>query len=159
MDFNFPITPEPLTYLTKYYVYGNEQFQIPGVRATDSFNEVNVKKKQEKICSISQRAPCVAAQKTDKSLEQSSNKFAAIALVLGHLSSFRISGVRAYNFTTKFRPSALLLTNHRRADLSNVISLVKSVDGRYFVLPPNALTLVLWKDLRQSRLKSLKCAP
>ena len=35
---------------------------------------------QEKICSFSQRVSCVAAQKTDKSLEQSSNKFAANCL-------------------------------------------------------------------------------
>ena len=40
---------------------------------------------------------------------------------LGHLSSFRTSGVRACDGTTKCRPSTTpLLTNHRTADHSNV---------------------------------------
>jgi hypothetical protein len=40
----------------------------------------NMQEKLEKICSFSQRVSCVAAQKTDKSLEQSSNKSAANCL-------------------------------------------------------------------------------
>ena len=43
-------------------------------------------------------------------------------LSLDHLYSFRST---SYDGTMKFRPSTLLLTNHRTADQSNVMSLVE----------------------------------
>ena len=63
-------------------------------------------------------------------------------LSIDYLGSFRSTRVQVYDGMTTCWPSTLLLTNHRIADQSNVMSLVeKTVDCRNFVY---CCTLVCW---------------
>lgn len=76
---------------------------------------------------------------------------------LGHLSSFRSTGIQAYDSMMKFWESTLFLTNHSTTDQSNVISLVERVlNGQNFCLPAYACMLMVRKEYRRTWLNKKK---